>query len=179
MLHSAAGNWDRSFAQLLSNEEWVGAFNMVAFDNRLHGRTTGDDVGDKYTLEDSAEDTIAAITSLNLGPFALIGDSFVGAVQAAWIAIKCPEAVWALTLVSPCTLSTQPELVEALTEDLLPSLCANMDGKGDATGRIPDAALTVAHDFYFGTDPRFPDHQQAFMRSFAARWRWYEGKVFA
>ncbi|KAL8290022.1 hypothetical protein RQP46_002961 [Phenoliferia psychrophenolica] len=88
MLHMSTVNWTISFAHLLSASDWTQAFNMVALDSRLHGKTTGDDVDvGSYSLEDLADDTIAALRVLNLGPIALIGDSWMGATQAAFVAI--------------------------------------------------------------------------------------------
>lgn len=118
--------------------------------------------------QDSSEDLLAAIDKLNLGSYALLGESLSGANQAAWMAIKHRGRVWALCLISPTTFVTYeslfiwivlilkllgrpPELLKALLEEWLEDTCVNKEGRGDGTGSIPQHALHVASDFYFCT----------------------------
>lgn len=53
--------------------------------------------------QESADDIIAALDTLELGSYAVLGESLKGAHQAAWTAVKRRQSVWALCLISPCT----------------------------------------------------------------------------
>ncbi|KAJ4469506.1 Alpha/Beta hydrolase protein [Lentinula edodes] len=90
-------------------------YNLVSFDCRGHGKTTGDPVLDWYGHVEAAEDAIQLMAflqnSLNLPPCHLVGVS--SATNTIFeVAVMEPERVLSMFLVSPVCLEVPTEVAE-------------------------------------------------------------------
>ncbi|KAL0565126.1 hypothetical protein V5O48_016904 [Marasmius crinis-equi] len=86
-------------------------FNLVTFDLRAHGETTGDPMPANYGQKESAEDVVKLMEALNLPACHIVGMS-LGSIIATQMAISYPEKVASLFLISPLTLE-EPDYVTA------------------------------------------------------------------
>lgn len=73
------------------DERFKSTFNMVAMDAAFHGWTTGARREGRYTIEDAADNFLAAIDKL-YGPervaFSILGEGHFGANCATWMAVS-------------------------------------------------------------------------------------------
>ncbi|KAJ3827540.1 Alpha/Beta hydrolase protein [Lentinula raphanica] len=90
-------------------------FNLVTFDLRWHGETKSDTVPPVYGQEEAAEDVIALINALQLPPCHFVALD-MGTTIALQIAVKIPEQVLSLFLMSHICLDELPEIFEGRTE---------------------------------------------------------------
>ncbi|KAM0753579.1 alpha/beta-hydrolase [Meredithblackwellia eburnea MCA 4105] len=130
-------------------------FNMIAVDARHAGWTTGEKI-ENYSLEEAADDIIAAIDQLDIPTYSVLGEGFFGANVVAWIAIKRPEKVRALILVSPGwpeELDPDGMFKEMHSRFIVPAL-SNKGGKGDGSGRIPQECLEICAEYFFAKHDR-------------------------
>lgn len=169
LIHCATSASALSFSAQFADPRLTRAFNLIAFDARLHGRTRG---GDRVThvLQDSADCLIAALDKLGLESYNLLGEGFHGATICSWIAIKRPQKAQTLCLVSPGPLKEDYATSKALVEEWLPEAIANKDGNGDSSGSIPEDALQVISDYLFCRVNRQEDRRAAFMKAFQERY---------
>ncbi|KAJ8077592.1 hypothetical protein PM082_002024 [Marasmius tenuissimus] len=86
-------------------------FNLVTFDLRAHGETTGDLLPHNYGQKESAEDVFKLMESLNLPACHIVGMS-LGSIIALQLAISYPAKVASLFLISPLGLE-EPDYVTA------------------------------------------------------------------
>ncbi|KAJ3885549.1 Alpha/Beta hydrolase protein [Lentinula edodes] len=88
-------------------------YNLVSFDSRGHGKTTGDPAPDWYGHVEAAEDAIQlmALNSLDLPPCHLVGVSSA-TNTALEIAVMEPERVLSMFLISPLCLEVSTEVAE-------------------------------------------------------------------
>ncbi|KAL8290402.1 hypothetical protein RQP46_002660 [Phenoliferia psychrophenolica] len=132
------------------------AFNLIVFDQVLHGRTTARE-RETFTLEDSAVCQLAGLDKLGIKKFSLVGAGFHGVNISAWLAIKAPERVQAMVLVAPGHFEERPGVAEELHSQWLPRVCKNKNGNGDGSGTIDEAEVEVITDFFFGKVYRDPE----------------------
>ncbi|KAM0748906.1 alpha/beta-hydrolase [Meredithblackwellia eburnea MCA 4105] len=158
-----------SFTAQFSDRRLSNAFNLIALDARLCGRTEGTP-RTTHVLEDSSYCLTAALDQLDLPNYSLVGEDFHGCNCATWIAIKRPEKVKSLCLISPGWLKEPPATVQAMCKEWLPHATSNKDGKGDGTGRIPEDAMQVVSDYYFGKMNREPERRAIFIEAFEKRY---------
>ncbi|GAA5868528.1 hypothetical protein JCM8547_003175 [Rhodosporidiobolus lusitaniae] len=142
------------------------ALNLVAFDSRDFGWTEGARLegGRFLTLEERADEQLEALDKV-IGdrPFIFMGESFAGAYCGTWLTHKRPNQVKALIFVSPSYIEDKPEMVDVLEEEWVPLCAQNKNGNGDGTGRLPDEAIQVVKDYFFGNSTHEPERQQAFL----------------
>ncbi|EEB90006.1 hypothetical protein MPER_11845 [Moniliophthora perniciosa FA553] len=115
-------------------------FNLVTFDLRGHGETTGDKMPPNYGQTESAEDVVKLMEALKLPACHMVGMS-LGSIIALQIAIAYPDKVASLFLISPLILE-EPEYVTAARVEIYDYWT---QGFGDATSsKIDDTALLDA-----------------------------------
>ncbi|KAJ3966390.1 Alpha/Beta hydrolase protein [Lentinula raphanica] len=90
-------------------------FNLVSFDLRWHGETSSDTVPPVYGQEEAAEDAIAFINALQLPPCHFIAID-LGSTIALQVAVKKPEQVLSLFIMSHICLDEVPDVLEGRTE---------------------------------------------------------------
>ncbi|ESK91575.1 alpha beta hydrolase fold protein [Moniliophthora roreri MCA 2997] len=90
-------------------------FNLVSFDLRTHGETTGDKVPPGYGQKEAAEDVAKLIDALKLPACHVIGMS-LGTIIALQLAVSYPDKVESLFLISPLGLEEPPEIAAGRTE---------------------------------------------------------------
>ncbi|KAL0569544.1 hypothetical protein V5O48_012418 [Marasmius crinis-equi] len=90
-------------------------FNLVAFDLRGHGETTGPKVPPTYNEEDAATDAALFMDALKLPPCHILGMSS-GTTIALQCAISYPEKVLSVFLISQLCLEEPPEVAEGHQE---------------------------------------------------------------
>ncbi|KAI5476053.1 hypothetical protein MNV49_000482 [Pseudohyphozyma bogoriensis] len=105
MLHAGLTS-SASFEHQYQNNN-LKAFNLIAFDARMSGRTTGDEL-DSFTISDSADTFLRALEMLGVERYSVLGEGSGGCGAATWMAIKQPSRVQALVLVSPGHFETEP-----------------------------------------------------------------------
>ncbi|KAL8280466.1 hypothetical protein RQP46_007114 [Phenoliferia psychrophenolica] len=178
LLHGAFGSSTSFSAQLtrrfgaveqFSDARLSQSYNLIGIDSPMHGQTKGLDV-ETHTMQDSADCIIAVLDALQLKSYALVGESMKGCNEAGWIAIKRPNHVRAICLVSPSWHLTPTEVVNSIDE-FIPMLVSNKDGKGDQSGNLPDAALEVVENFYFSGISRSSDRRLFFREGVQKRSR--------
>ncbi|THV07041.1 alpha/beta-hydrolase [Dendrothele bispora CBS 962.96] len=84
-------------------------FNLVTFDFRVHGETTGAEIPEGYGQEDVADDVLRLMDTLSLPSCHIMAVS-LGTVIALEIAITHPERCLSLLLISPLGLEEAEEL---------------------------------------------------------------------
>ncbi|GAA5897764.1 alpha/beta fold hydrolase, partial [Sporobolomyces salmoneus] len=143
------------------------SFNLVSFDSRYYGRTTGSQLDYFQDLEERAEELLDAIDAV-LGdrPFVVFGESFVGAHCCVHAASRRPKQVRAIVMLSPSYFEDSPEMIKILENEWLPWATANKDGQGDKSGDMPEGALEVAGDYFFGTTDRCPERRKVFLERY-------------
>lgn len=151
------------------------AYNLIAFDVRFHGETESLRTGEVDTevcesMEELAEDVLAAIDVLQLTKYALVGEGFLGSNVCTWIATKRPNQAQALFLASPGNLEETKEVSRMMVHEWLPLACSNKDGKGDGTGALPEEALVIVNNFFFGEVGREKERRQGYHDHFQARY---------
>ncbi|GAA5896476.1 hypothetical protein JCM6882_001024 [Rhodosporidiobolus microsporus] len=148
------------------------ALNLVAFDTRYYGRTSGPRLDHYQDLEERADELLDAIDAV-IGdrPFSYFGESFVGAHCGAYIAAKRPQQVKAMILISPSFIEDSVEMCEILETQWRPLTASNKFGQGDGTGRLPDQAIDIARDYFFSGVTHVIDRQDAFCRQY----QWHHG----
>ncbi|GAA5934768.1 alpha/beta fold hydrolase [Sporobolomyces koalae] len=140
-------------------------FNLVSFDSRYYGRTTAPKKLDYYQdLDERAEELLDAIDAV-LGdrPFVVFGESFVGAHCCVHVAARRPKQIKAIVMISPSFFEDPPEMIEILDNQWAPWAVSNKGGNGDGSGDLPQGALEIAGDYFFGTCTREPERKQAFL----------------
>ncbi|KAF9264028.1 alpha/beta-hydrolase, partial [Marasmius fiardii PR-910] len=90
-------------------------FNLVTFDLRAHGETTGTKMPEGYGQKESAEDVVKLMEALNLPASHIVGMS-LGSIIALQMAISYPEKVASLFLVSPLGLEEPDDVTAARIE---------------------------------------------------------------
>lgn len=130
-------DWSFQIPFLLSRN-----FTVIALDQRGHGRSSTPDDITSYKLRAFADDAVALLQHLNVGPVILVGHS-MGSVIVSIIAAENPEAVKALVLVHP---------IYGGVPDALPNIGKDM--RAD-----PSRAVEFAEDFFlkFMYTPRTPE----------------------
>ncbi|KAJ3845835.1 Alpha/Beta hydrolase protein [Lentinula lateritia] len=102
------------FQAQFSNRE-LRQYNLLSFDCRGHGKTTGDPVPDWYGHSEAAEDAIQLMAhlqnSLNLPPCHLVAVSSATNTVLK-IAVMEPERVLSMFLISPTCLEVPTEVAE-------------------------------------------------------------------
>lgn len=113
LLHGAFSAIGTSFGKLLP--ELAKTRQVIAFEYQAHGRTA--DIDRPLRIEQLADDIAAAITQLGITPADLLGYSLGGAI-ALQVALRCPEVVRKLVLVSTTTKMSgiHPGLMDGLGE---------------------------------------------------------------
>ncbi|KAK7041562.1 hypothetical protein VNI00_009149 [Paramarasmius palmivorus] len=115
-------------------------FNLVTFDLRGHGETSGDKMPPNYGQKESAEDVVKLMEALKLPACHIVGMS-LGSIIALQMAISYPEKVASLFLISPLGLE-EPDYVTAARVEIYDYWT---QGFGDATNsKVDDAALLDA-----------------------------------
>ncbi|KAK4704266.1 hypothetical protein P7C70_g1953, partial [Phenoliferia sp. Uapishka_3] len=133
-----------AFSAQFSDVRLAKAFNLIGFDSRLHGLTKGDPrPKGKHTIENSADCLVAALDFLELSSYAIVGESIKGCNEATWIALKRPEKVRALCLVSPSWHTSPQAVSDSMINDFLPMFISNKDGRGDGTGSLPEPSIKI------------------------------------
>lgn len=107
---------------------------------------------------------------MGLDSYSLLGEGYHGANIANWIAIKRPQKVRGLCLVSPGPLKEDSATVNALLDDFIPHIFANKDGNWDGSGGISDENAAVVCDYLFSNVNREGERCVAFMKSFHGRY---------
>lgn len=107
-------------------------------------------------------------------PVSLLGCGSLGANVATWAAIKFPQRVQSLLLVSPEPPQTLASVARSMRDEWLPLALSNKPGKGgDDTGAIPLEALLIMKTHYvqnYDRDPTLGDGLVAdFMQRFGVR----------
>ncbi|KAJ3770018.1 Alpha/Beta hydrolase protein [Lentinula raphanica] len=92
-------------------------FNLVSLDLKWHGETMSDIVPPKYGQEEAAEDIIAFLNASQFPPCHLIALD-LGSNIALQIAVKIPEQVLSLFIMSHICLDELPDVLEGRTEML-------------------------------------------------------------
>ncbi|MFK0155985.1 alpha/beta fold hydrolase [Streptomyces sp. NPDC090499] len=107
-----------SHGNLMDRDMWVhqiqalaGDFRVVAWDERLHGRTEDD--GKTYTYWDSAADLTGLLDHLGVRQAVLVGHS-QGGFLSMRAALLAPERVKALVLVDTTSVSWPSEALEQM-----------------------------------------------------------------
>ncbi|KAK1223650.1 hypothetical protein PQX77_013472 [Marasmius sp. AFHP31] len=90
-------------------------FNLITFDLRAHGETTGDDLPPNYGQRESAEDVVKLMEALKLPACHIVGMS-LGSIIAFQMAITYPEKVASLFLISPLGLEEPEDVTTARVE---------------------------------------------------------------
>ncbi|GAA6060029.1 hypothetical protein JCM10212_001026 [Sporobolomyces blumeae] len=152
------------------------AFNLVSFDSRYYGRTTGPALDYYQDLEERAEEMLDAIDAvIGERPFVMFGESFVGAHIVVRVAASRPKQVRAMIMISPAYFSDPPETIDILENQWLPLCCVNKEGKGDGSGDLPQEALAIVANYFFCGVDREPERQQAFLDRYQYNHRGDEG----
>ncbi|KAF2656271.1 alpha/beta-hydrolase [Lophiostoma macrostomum CBS 122681] len=125
-------------------------FNVIALDQRGHGRSTAPSSYSTYDLNNYAADAIALLKHLNIKSAILIGHS-MGTVISSVIASTYPEYITALVLVHPIYGSAPPALPQIAQE-----MRAN-----------PDGARELAEDFWKGY--MYKDDTPAWLKTWTLR----------
>ncbi|GAA5908205.1 hypothetical protein JCM5296_000413 [Sporobolomyces johnsonii] len=140
------------------------ALNLVSFDTRYYGRTTGPKLDHFQELEERADELLDAIDAVvGKRPFSMLGESFVGAHCCTHIASRRPEQVKAIIMISPSYFQDPEEIYQALLEDWIPVCATNKDGNGDGTGRLPEEALAPISNYFFSGSAREPGRQKSLL----------------
>lgn len=158
-----------AFSSVWADVRLRDAFNVVAFDAVLHGRTTAGE-RDSFTIEDSADCLLEALERLGFEKYSIVGAGFHGAAAAAWVAIKAPERVQALCLVAPGFFEESSGVAQELHSEWLPLVCKNKEGRGDGSGRIEQQEVVAINDFFFGKVYRQPEVRAATRLAFQHRY---------
>ncbi|KAL0066714.1 hypothetical protein AAF712_006319 [Marasmius tenuissimus] len=90
-------------------------FNLITFDLRAHGETTGDVLPPNYGQKESAEDVVKLMEALKLPACHIVGMS-LGSIIALQMAITYPEKVASLFLISPLGLEEPEDVTTARVE---------------------------------------------------------------
>ncbi|GAA5826442.1 hypothetical protein JCM11251_002371 [Rhodosporidiobolus azoricus] len=172
VFNHAGTSSSQSFIYQFRDARLSEALNLVAFDTRYYGRTSGDRLDHFQDLEERADELLDAIDAV-VGdkPFSYFGESFVGSHVGAYMAAKRPEQVKALILISPSCITDSDELCEILETQWRPLCESNKFGKGDGTGALPDYAIQIALDYFFSGVTHVMDRQDAFARQY----QWHHG----
>ncbi|GAA6044368.1 hypothetical protein JCM8097_006462 [Rhodosporidiobolus ruineniae] len=168
----AGTSTSHSFIYQFRDPRLASALNLVAFDARDLGRTTGPRLDHFQTLEERTDDFLAAVDAV-LGdtPFAFFGESFMGAHVGVFSAAKRPNQIKALILVSPAWPADSSGMVNILERDWVPLCAQNKFGNGDGTGRLPQEAIEVVRDYFFNGSTKNIDKQDRFLD----QWQWHHG----
>ncbi|KAF7360185.1 AB hydrolase-1 domain-containing protein [Mycena venus] len=89
-------------------------FNLIAFDLRSHGETSGK-VGATYGREEAAADVMKFMEALHLPPCHFVGVS-MGACISLQFAISFPQKALSLTMISPLPLTEPLDVAEGREE---------------------------------------------------------------
>ncbi|KAM0748905.1 alpha/beta-hydrolase [Meredithblackwellia eburnea MCA 4105] len=154
-IHAGASSL-ASFTSQFSDKRLTNAFNLIALDARLCGRTEGTP-RERHVIEDSSYCLTYALDELGLEKYSLVGEEFHGCNCATWIAIKRPERVQSLLLASPGWLKEPQATINAMLNEFLPGAISNKNGNGDGSGTIPDETMQIVSDYYFGKLGREPE----------------------
>ncbi|ORY90912.1 Alpha/Beta hydrolase protein [Leucosporidium creatinivorum] len=165
------------FSSQLKDPRLNDGFNLVALESRFHGRSESE-LRETFVAKDNSVDCLAAVDALQLTSYSIMAEGHWGVHTACWMAIERPSQVKALVLASPCPPSESPELQLAMVEDWLPWGSANKDGNGDDTGTIPDGAMKVVSDYFFGKLGREPERRAAFLESMQAHYGTGQPSIF-
>ena len=105
-VHGAGGDW-RTFDPL--RDVVAQSYRYISLSRRYHYPNTWNDAGQKYTIDQHAQDLAGFIAALTLPPVHLVGGSYGGRV-AAWFALRHPKLLRSLTI-------SEPGLVDADTPE--------------------------------------------------------------
>lgn len=105
-------------------------YTVVALDQRGHGRSSTHRDSHSYTLQHFADDAVALLRHLNLGPAIIMGHS-MGTVIASIVAVEYPDVVDGLILVHP---------IYGLSFEALDRLAQVDAAMGNAPNQIPQIA---------------------------------------
>lgn len=98
--------WDEEFCQRLADS---GRF-VIRFDNRDVGRSTTYEPGKpEYSVEDMADDAIRVLNYFNIDKANLVGMS-LGGMIAQLVALRNPERVLTITMISSSVWDERPDL---------------------------------------------------------------------
>ncbi|KAG7086410.1 hypothetical protein E1B28_002365 [Marasmius oreades] len=118
----------------------VRRFNLVAFDLRQHGETTGDKLPEGYGQREATEDVAKLMDALKLPACHIVGMS-LGTIIALQMAVSYPEKVASLFLISPLGIEEPPDIA-AGRKEIHDCWCeAFTDSTG---GKIDESALMDA-----------------------------------
>ncbi|KAJ8094855.1 hypothetical protein AAF712_009608 [Marasmius tenuissimus] len=115
----------------------VRRFNLVAFDLRAHGETSGDKLPQGYGQIEAAEDVTKLMDALKLPACHIVGMS-LGTIIALQMAISHPEKVASLFLISPLGLE-EPADIAAGRQEIHDCWI-----EGFPDGKVDEAALLDA-----------------------------------
>ncbi|KAF9265895.1 alpha/beta-hydrolase [Marasmius fiardii PR-910] len=113
----------------------VRRFNLVAFDLRRHGETTGDNLPQGYGQKEAAEDVAKLMDALKLPACHIVGMS-LGTIIALQMAITYPDKVASLFLVSPLAIEEPADIADG-RQEIHDCWCASYNGgKLDETAQL-------------------------------------------
>jgi len=156
MLHGYLDSWYSFYGMMLALPQNV---RTLALSQRGHGKSPKPEDG--YTIGDYAEDAIAFIEAMRLGPVILTGHS-MGTFIAQEVALRRPDLVQRLILIATGltgdsaalrefhadTLSFADPIPRSFAHDFQAGTCANPLGKGMDLERIVDETMEVPARVY-------------------------------
>ncbi|KAK7030964.1 hypothetical protein VNI00_013912 [Paramarasmius palmivorus] len=118
-------------------------FNLVTFDIREHGGTKGERIPEKYDQSDTADDTLRFMNAISLPPchICALGS---GTTMALELAIRYPERVLTLTLLSQLCLEAPPDVSEGFKEVFLRWMSAHPNAETVNEEFLEEAELGLA-----------------------------------
>ncbi|KAL0581776.1 hypothetical protein V5O48_000253 [Marasmius crinis-equi] len=115
----------------------VRRFNLVAFDLRAHGETSGDKLPQGYGQKEAAEDVVKLMDALKLPACHIVGMS-LGTIIALQMASSYPEKVASLFLISPLGIEEPADIAAGRQE------IHDCWVEGFPNGKVDEAALLDA-----------------------------------